>query len=107
MANERIQQRIQRLLDEADEAVSQFDWETVQNSSRAVLAFDPDNSEALAFLTAAERALGGIAASTDAATRTESSEPVPTLPLTRLQLAELLLEHYPDERPDAMQHRGS
>ena len=28
----------------------------------------------------------------------------PELALTRLQLAELLLDHYPDERPEAMEH---
>ena len=28
----------------------------------------------------------------------------PEIALTRLQLAELLLEHYPDERPEAMEH---
>ena len=28
----------------------------------------------------------------------------PEVALTRLQLAELLLEHYPDERPEAMEH---
>ena len=28
----------------------------------------------------------------------------PELALTRLQLAELLLEHYPDEKPDALDH---
>ena len=28
----------------------------------------------------------------------------PEIALTRLQLAELLLEHYPDERAEAMEH---
>ncbi len=28
----------------------------------------------------------------------------PEIALTRLQLAELLLEHYPDERADAIEH---
>ena len=28
----------------------------------------------------------------------------PEIALTRLQLCELLLEHYPDERPEAMEH---
>jgi tetratricopeptide (TPR) repeat protein len=28
----------------------------------------------------------------------------PEIALTRLQVAELLLEHYPDERPEAMEH---
>ena len=28
----------------------------------------------------------------------------PEIALTRLQLCELLLDHYPDERPEAMEH---
>ena len=31
----------------------------------------------------------------------------PEIVLTRLQLAELLLEHYPDERAEAMEHLDS
>ena len=58
MATERIQRRIDRLLDEADEAVSRSDWALVRDRAQNVLAFDPENSDALAFLAAAERALG-------------------------------------------------
>jgi len=28
----------------------------------------------------------------------------PEIALTRLQIAELLLEHYPDEKPEALEH---
>ena len=55
MASERRRQRIERLLDEAEEAVSQFDWTAVRNCAQAVLAFDPENADALDLLTAAER----------------------------------------------------
>ena len=55
MASVRIQRRIDFLLDEADEAVSRFDWEAVRERAQAVLAFDSDNGEALAFLEAAQR----------------------------------------------------
>ena len=57
MASERRLQRIERLLDEAEEAVTNEDWPTVASRSRAVLAFDPDNPDALDLLTDAERTL--------------------------------------------------
>ncbi len=56
MASERIQRRIDLLLDEADEAVSGLDWSTVRDRAQAVLAFVPEHKEALAYLQAAERA---------------------------------------------------
>ena len=59
MASERFQRRIDRLLDEADEAISQFDWERVRQCAQAVLAIDPGNSDGLTFLATVERALAG------------------------------------------------
>ena len=58
MASERAQRQIDRLLDEAEDAVSQLDWDIVRDRAQAVLAFDPENSDGLAFLAAAERAQG-------------------------------------------------
>lgn len=46
MAGDRRQRRIERLLDEADEAVAQLDWETVRAGAQAVLASDPQNGDA-------------------------------------------------------------
>ena len=60
MASERIQRRIESLLDEADAAISRYDWETVRQASYAVLALSPENSDAATFLAAAERALGAV-----------------------------------------------
>ncbi len=57
MATERRRQRIERLLDEAEEAVTNEDWSTVASRARAVLAFDPDNADALDLIAAAERVL--------------------------------------------------
>ncbi len=62
MASERFQRRIERLLDEADEAISQFDWERVRQCAQAVLAIDPGNADGLTFLTTAERAISGSSA---------------------------------------------
>ena len=58
MASDRIQRTINSLLDEAEQAVSRSDWSVVQDRARNVLAFDPENQDAAAFLAAADRALG-------------------------------------------------
>ena len=46
MASDRSKRRIERLLDEADEAAVRLDWETVRARATAVFAFDPENSDA-------------------------------------------------------------
>ena len=46
MASERIQRRIELLLDEADQAVAISDWELVLDRAKNVLAFDPENQDA-------------------------------------------------------------
>ena len=61
MASERFQRQIDRLLDEAEAALSQFNWESVRQCAEAVLAIDPQNDDGLTFLAAAERALSGSA----------------------------------------------
>ena len=48
---------------EVIEAVSQLDWELVRNRAQAVLAFEPDNSDAADLLNAADRAIGSSATS--------------------------------------------
>ena len=53
MANERIQRRIENLLDEADAALVKGDWPTVLDRAQKVVALDPDNSDALTFSAAA------------------------------------------------------
>ena len=61
MASDRRRLRIERLLDEAEDAVGRYDWDAVRQAAQAVLAFDPENGEALDLLTGAERALGDFA----------------------------------------------
>ena len=56
MASERIQHRIERLQDKADEAVARYDWEAVSQASRAVLTLVPENQDAITFLSAVDRA---------------------------------------------------
>ncbi len=57
MASERIQRQIDRLLDEAEEAITSQDWATVGDRARSVLRLDPENQDALSYLAAAERDL--------------------------------------------------
>jgi len=63
MASDRRIRRIERLLDDAEEAVSALEWDVVRDRAQAVLAFEPDNVDALDLLAAAERSLGGGAGS--------------------------------------------
>ena len=70
MASERIQRRIDRLMDQIEEAMDQLNWESVRDCSQAVLALDEENRDAAAFLASAERALG-------ASTRFQSSQITP------------------------------
>ena len=59
MASDWIQGQINRLLEEAGAAISQLDWETVQQRAQAILALDPDNADGKGLSAAAERGLGG------------------------------------------------
>ncbi len=81
MASERVQRRIDILLDEADQAIAQSDWSVVRDRAQNVLALDPDNGDAATFLAAADRALassGQPPASTSTPTSKEPSADQPT-----------------------------
>jgi len=79
MASERIQRRIELLLDEADQAVSISDWAVVRDRAQNVLALDPNNRDAVTFTAAAERALGSQTASSSAQVSAPvTPSPVPT-----------------------------
>ena len=54
----RVQRQVVRLLGELEEAIITRKWENVRDTSHDVLALEPDNVDALAFLAAAKRALG-------------------------------------------------
>ena len=58
MASDRLHRQIERLLDEADQAITQEDWSTVASRARAVLRIDPENRDALSYLGVAERDSG-------------------------------------------------
>lgn len=75
MASERVQRRIDRLLDQVEEAADQRDWRKVRQLADDVLVLDPDNSDATNFLAAAERSLVS-----SAPTPSQASAPVLATP---------------------------
>ena len=60
MPSERVQRQIDRLLDEAEQAVAKSDWALVRDRAQNVLRLDPQNADALAYLAAAEREPGQV-----------------------------------------------
>ena len=81
MASERTQRQIDRLLDEAEQAITEEDWSTVGSRARAVLALNPENPDAINYLAAADRALSGVIPQpiTQPATPTPTNTSAPTL----------------------------
>ena len=75
MVSARIQRRIEKLLDEADEAVATFDWDTVRQCAEAVLRLDPENPDAQTFLSAANP--GNVEGTTDRDIATARAAPLP------------------------------
>ena len=59
MVSERIQRRIERLLDQAEEAANERRWPEVESVAREVLSFDSTNVDAKAFLKSASEMSGG------------------------------------------------
>jgi len=58
MPSERIQRRIDRLLDEAEEAADAHDWQLVRELSQRALALDKKNDDARSMLAMAAEELG-------------------------------------------------
>ena len=83
MTSERLRRQIERLLDEAEEALAQREWETVRERAQDALAIDPDHSEAEGFRSAAERALAGQSSSSGVqeSPSPRSAAPAPTVVL--------------------------
>ena len=55
MTSERVQRRIDQLLDEADQAIGERDWARVRVTAETVLRLDSENVDAKTFLAAAEQ----------------------------------------------------
>ena len=58
MPSERIQRRIERLLDEAETAADAEDWGLVRRKAAEVLGLNPENEDAPALSRAADNVLG-------------------------------------------------
>ncbi|MSQ15720.1 MAG: hypothetical protein EXR50_07655, partial [Dehalococcoidia bacterium] len=86
MPSEFIQRQIDRLLEQAAEALSQSNWALVRDRARNVLALDPDNGDAAALLADAQRIEDGAAPSPEpaasAAPSDSTPEPARTLPIS-------------------------
>jgi len=80
MVSERIQRRIDRLLDQIEEAIERRDWSQVRELAQDVIALDRDNNDAQAFLEAAEQRLsvsGSLHLDQDVQSTSISSLPSP------------------------------
>ncbi len=55
MASDRVLRRIERLLDQAEEAADQSNWDRVRELAENILNFAPGHNDAEDFLAAAER----------------------------------------------------
>ena len=78
MTTERIKRRIERLLDQVEEAADAEDWETVQRLSLQVLDMDEGNVDAQTFSRMAERSLG-VAPTPAAPTAPATPTPEPAM----------------------------
>src|SRR5438094_81530 len=66
---ERMRRQIDRLLDEAEDAITRDDWPSVRQRAEAALRLDPGNADALGYLAAASR------------DGSDAQSPAPTVPL--------------------------
>lgn len=74
MPSERVQRRIDALLDEAEVAISAGEWQMVVEKTSGVLSIDPGNEDADAFLTLARAALSEASGSPDSSDADSSPE---------------------------------
>ncbi|MCH7906474.1 MAG: serine/threonine protein kinase, partial [Chloroflexi bacterium] len=83
MTSERVQRRIDGLLDQAEEAVVARDWSAVDEIAQSVLAVDPENGDAVAFLAMAAPHVGSAdGAQTSAGSGSASPVGKSPLPVT-------------------------
>ncbi len=79
MPSERIQRRIDALLDEADSAFAARDWVRLRDLAGDVLKLEPENADARVFAEAASQGLGEKASSSPE--HTEAAPAAPSEPL--------------------------
>ena len=76
MASERIQRRIDRLLDQIEQEADQDNWQRVLDLAKQVLGFAPDDNDAKAFLGVAEERLSSTAIPPTLGPRASAATPV-------------------------------
>ncbi|MCH7907239.1 MAG: hypothetical protein IIB26_07400, partial [Chloroflexi bacterium] len=82
MTSERVKRRIERLLDQADAALEDQNYQAALQAAKAALGFDPGSAEATAFVEAAQQALAVVTANVvdprlSQVSAPESAEPPP------------------------------
>ena len=78
MTSERIQRRIERLLDQAEESADKKDWSAVRETALEVLGLDPENADAQALIRSSDSVAGTSDISPTSSTTITSSTPQPT-----------------------------
>jgi serine/threonine-protein kinase len=73
MPSERVQRRIDRLLDDSEEAADRHDWDAVAEYARTALSADPANEDALTF-----QGMADAARSREAPLSTSGTAPAPS-----------------------------
>ena len=77
MATERMQKRVDILLDQAEDAIAKSDWDLVRDRAQNVLALDPNNPDAQALIAASQRALDASGATTSDLASSDATSMVP------------------------------
>jgi len=93
MVSERLQRRIDHLLDQAEEAADREDWGTSATRAKEALAYDDANEDAKAILSVAEKMQTDDAATSDA-----SSEPAATTAVEQSHPSSFVAGRYRVER---------
>ena len=73
MASDRIQRRVERLLDQIEQEADQRNWQLVLELAQEVLRFAPDNADARTFIDVAEDTLSYTAGQEGPTRATEES----------------------------------
>ncbi|MFP6567611.1 MAG: hypothetical protein VB961_10025, partial [Dehalococcoidia bacterium] len=97
MTTERIKRRIERLLDQVEQAADAEDWETVQRLSLQALDMDEGNVDAQTFSRMAERSLG-VAPPPAAPTAPATPTPEPAMATPTQEAPTLALPTPPTQR---------
>ena len=79
MPSDRVQRHIDRLLDEADEAIALRQWEELRATCETLLSLDPDNSDASRYLILANDSLATKVVSDSSEVVEPSQDQIPPL----------------------------